>query len=64
MSEQFTATVYCKEERIATQTGNDLEQLYIWMLTQVNGSFGAVHGEIIDNRTNKTIRTFCKSPIE
>ena len=64
MNEQFTASVYCKEERIASQTGNDLEQLYTWMLIQVNGYFDDIRGEIMDNKTKKIVRTFCKAPIE
>ncbi|AWN73886.1 hypothetical protein LEAN103870_00750 [Legionella anisa] len=64
MSEQFTANVYCKEERIATQTGNDIDQLYTWMLIQVNGHFDDIRGEIIDNQTNNTVRTFRKASIE
>lgn len=64
MNEQFTAIVYCKEEQIAIQTGNDIDQLYTWMLAQVGSSFDDVHGELIDNDTHKTIRTFCKSPME
>ncbi len=49
---------------IATQTGDDLDQLYTWMLIQVNGHFDDIRGEIIDNTTNKTVRTFRKAPIE
>lgn len=64
MSEQFTANVYCKEERVATQTGNDIDQLYAWMLIQVNGHFDDIRGEIIDNQTNNTVRRFRKAPIE
>ncbi|RUR28753.1 hypothetical protein [Legionella qingyii] len=64
MSKQFTAHVYCKEERVATQTGDDLDKLYTWMLIQVNGHFDDIRGEIIENKTNKTVRTFRKAPIE
>ncbi|HHT0592224.1 TPA: hypothetical protein ACTXXA_002209 [Legionella anisa] len=64
MSEQFTANVFCKEKRIATQTGNDIDQLYTWMLIQVNGHFDDIRGEIIDNQTNNTVRTFRKASIE
>ncbi|KTC89892.1 hypothetical protein OQJ18_06580 [Fluoribacter dumoffii] len=64
MSTQFTANVYCKEERIATQTGNDIDKLYAWMLIQVNDNFNEIRGEIVDNKTNKIVRTFRKAPIE
>ena len=64
MSGQFTASVYCKDERIAIQSGDDIDQLYAWMLIQVNDTYGDIHGEIVDNITKKTVRTFCKAPIE
>lgn len=64
MSKLFTAHVYCKEARIATQTGENLDKLYTWMLIQVNGHFDDIRGEIIDNDTNQTVRTFRKAPIE
>ncbi|MGL5741609.1 MAG: hypothetical protein ACRCXC_03170 [Legionella sp.] len=64
MNEQFTATVYCNEERIVAKNGNDFEQLYTWMLIQVNGVFGEIHGEIIDNTTRAVVRRFRKAPIE
>jgi hypothetical protein len=64
MNEQYTASVYCGEEQIAKQAGVDVDQLYTWMLIQVNGHFGDIHGDIIDNKTKKTIRTFRKCAIE
>lgn len=64
MNEQFTATVYCKDERIAIQTGDDVDKLYTWMLIQVNGTYSDIHGEIVDNKTQKTVRAFRKAPIE
>jgi hypothetical protein len=64
MNEQFTASVYCKTERIAIKAGNDVDKLYAWMLIQVNGNYSDIHGEIVDNITNKTVRVFRKAPIE
>ncbi|STY28885.1 Uncharacterised protein [Legionella wadsworthii] len=64
MSHHFTATVFCKDEKIATQTGDDLDKLYTWMLIQVNGQYNEVRGEIVENKTNKIVRTFRKAPIE
>ncbi len=65
MSEQeYTASVYCSEEQIAQQEGNDIDELYTWMLIQGNSHYGDIHGEIIENKTQKTIRTFRKSAIE
>ena len=64
MDDLYSAKVYCNEEVIAHKTGDDIEQLYIWMLGQTGGNFGDVHGEIIDNKTKKIIKTFRKSDIE
>ncbi|MFT4059738.1 MAG: hypothetical protein QM652_09335 [Legionella sp.] len=64
MNEQYTASVYCGEEQIAKQTGANVDELYAWMLVQVNEHFGDIHGEVIDNKTKKTVRAFRKCPIE
>jgi hypothetical protein len=64
MNEQYTASVYIGDEQFAKQAGNDIDELYTWMLIQGTGRFGDVHGEIIDNKTKKTVRTFRKCPIE
>lgn len=64
MNEQYTASVYCGEEQIANQAGNDIDVLYTWMLTQGSTHIGNIHGEIVDNQTQKVIRTFRKSAIE
>ncbi|WP_028388404.1 hypothetical protein [Legionella fairfieldensis] len=64
MNHQYTACVYCNEEKIATKMGDDVDKLYVWMLLQVNGNFGDVHGEIINNDTEEIVRTFRKSNIE
>jgi hypothetical protein len=34
------------------------------MLIQVNGTYSDIHGEIVDNKTKKTVRAFRKAPIE
>ena len=64
MNELYTAAVYTGDEQFAKQDGNDLDELYTWMLIQGSIYFGDVHGEIIDNNTKKTIRTFRKCAIE
>ena len=64
MSHQYIANVYCNEEKIATQSGDDIEQLYVWMLLQVEDNFGDVHGEIVDSQTLKTIKTFRKCDMD
>lgn len=64
MSKTYTAFVYTGKELLATQVGSDLDDLYAWMLIQGNGHFGDVHGEIIENKTTKIIRTFRKASEE
>lgn len=64
MNEQYTASVFCGEEQIAQKVGNDIDVLYTWMLTQGCVHMGDIHGKIIDNETQKIIRTFRKSAIE
>jgi hypothetical protein len=64
MDKQFTATVYCQNEAIASKAGDDLDKLYTWMLIQVNGHSNDIRGEIIDNQTHAILRTFCKTAIE
>lgn len=64
MNEQYTASVYCSEEQIASQVGDNIDELYTWMLIQGSGNIGDIHGEIIDNLTQKTVRTFRKAAIE
>ena len=64
MNEQYTASVFCEGVQIAKQFGDDVDKLYAWMLAQVTDRCGDIHGEIVDNQTQKIIRTFCKSAIE
>nr|WP_028372230.1 hypothetical protein [Legionella lansingensis] len=64
MNHQYTAKVYSEDAEVAQKTGDDLEELYIWMLTYNNGHGCGTHGEVIDNQTQEVVRTFKKSPIE
>jgi hypothetical protein len=66
MNHQYTAKIYSEDKEIAQKSGNDVEELYIWMLTSDNGRTpsSGTHGEIIDNHTQIVIRKFKKSPIE
>lgn len=64
MNTHYTATLYCKDEKIATETGDDIDELYTWLLVQVDGKFGDIHGEVCDNNTLKIVRKFRKAPIE
>jgi hypothetical protein len=64
MKNQYTATAYCNEEKIAAKEGEDVEMLYAWMLLQANGNCGDVHGDIVDNKTKKVVRTFQKTYLD
>ncbi len=62
MKDKYTAKIYFENDEIAHNSGDDVDELYTWMLTQAQGKFGSIHGEIIDNKTNKVIKRFRKSP--
>lgn len=64
MKELYTASVYSGQKQIAEKAGDDLDQLYTWMLVQGQEQFGDIHGEIIENSTQKVVRAFRKCPIE
>lgn len=59
---KYTAKLYLAKDEIVDSEGDDIDKLYSWMLAQAEGKFGSVHGEIIDNKTNKVVRQFRKSP--
>ena len=64
MSEHYTAKMYCGAEEIAQKSGDDIEQLYVWLLAAANGPNGGSHGEIIDNETRQVVRHFKKRSVE
>ena len=64
MSEHYTAKMYCGAEEIAHKSGDDIEQLYVWLFGVANGPNGGNHGEIIDNETQQVVRQFKKRSVE
>ncbi|HHF7346612.1 TPA: hypothetical protein ACPSKE_001754 [Legionella feeleii] len=64
MSEHYTARIYCGAEEIAHKSGDDIEQLYVWLLAVANGPHGGSHGEIIDNEKQEVVRQFKKRSVE
>ena len=64
MKLNYTATIYCEEEIIAFKHGDDVEELYLWMLTQANGKPGGLHGQILEVKTKTVIRQFRKAPLD
>lgn len=62
MAFKYTAKVYFDKDEIAQESGNDIEELYNWMLIKAQGKFGNFSGEIMDNKTGKIVKGFRKSP--
>ncbi|HHF7373777.1 hypothetical protein SCQ64_05095 [Legionella pneumophila serogroup 1] len=64
MSKQYTAKIYCGSDEIARQSGDNMEQLYVWMLAYVEKISGEIHGEVTDNITHQVVSQFKKQSIE
>jgi hypothetical protein len=62
MKFKYTAKIYFDKDEVEHDSGDDLDALYTWMLMKAQGKFGNLHGEIIDNKTKKVVKTFRKSP--
>ena len=59
---RYTAILYFNNEELLLNSGDNLEALYIWMLTQSEGFKSTIYGKIIDNEDNhKIVREFRKS---
>lgn len=59
---RYTAKLYFDDEEIAHESGDDVDELYTWMLIKSQGKFGNFNGEIIDNKSGKAVRSFRKAP--
>lgn len=55
----YTAKVYFDTFEIANRSGDNLELLFIWMLSQVQGKFGNLSGKLTNNKTHFIEREFC-----
>lgn len=65
MKHSYLAKLYLGNNKSIDNAGDDLEQLYVWMLSQAAGeNSDDVHGEIIDNKTLETVRTFRKCTVD
>ena len=62
MAFKYTAKIYFDQDEVAHESGNDIDELYNWMLLKAQGKFGNFNGEIIDNKTGKVVKAFRKSP--
>jgi hypothetical protein len=59
---RYDAKIYFDEGEVAHESGNDVDELYNWMLLKTQGKFGNFNGEIIDTKTKKVVKSFRKSP--
>lgn len=58
----YTAKIYFDDDEVAEESGDDIDVLYNWMLTNTQGKFGNFHGAIFDNKTGEVVKTFKHSP--
>ncbi|STX81323.1 Uncharacterised protein [Legionella busanensis] len=57
----YTATVYFGPHIINTKSSNDLDTLFIWMLTEGNKDFGESSGQIVNNLNQEVVKQFKKN---
>lgn len=62
MSYRYSAKIFIDGSETEYNSGDDLEKLYMWLLTAAQGKFGDVSGEVVDNKTQKVVKKFRKSP--
>lgn len=62
MNHKYTARIYLEKDEVEDSSGDDLDELYAWMLSRAEGTFGNIHGDIIENATKEVVRQFRKSP--
>jgi hypothetical protein len=62
MAFKYTATIYFDDNEVYEEKGDDVDELYNWMLIKTQGKFGNFNGEITDNKTKKVVKSFRKSP--
>ncbi|HCJ1069205.1 MULTISPECIES: hypothetical protein [Legionella] len=48
----YTAQLYFDNIKINNRSGNDLDSLFVWMLTQAQGKLGNLNGKITNNKTH------------
>jgi hypothetical protein len=60
MQHKYDAKIYFGEKIVLYTTGDDIEQLYVWMLSNSDKHMGFIHGEIIDNQSHEVVKKFKK----
>lgn len=56
----YTAKLYEAEQEIQRKSGDNLDELYVWMLAQAHGKPGNFSGDVINNQTEEVVRHFKK----
>ncbi|WED43726.1 hypothetical protein [Legionella cardiaca] len=60
----YTAKLYIDKKTIEERSGNNLEELYIWMMAKAHNQTSHYRGSIINNSTQKIIRNFQTCSLE
>lgn len=60
----YTAQVFLGDRLMAEKEGDDIDKLFVWMITQAKNDAGRYHGSIINNETQDVIRTFRTNSVE
>lgn len=56
MKHKYIAKVYVDDEIVET-SGDNVEELIVWMNGQAESSFNEIKGDIIDNKTHQIIKS-------
>ncbi|GEM_PF-1070193 len=62
MKYTYTAKIYLEDGEVILHSGNNVEELMVWMHGQAEASFGDMNGEIIDNKTHHVVKHFQYTP--
>lgn len=62
MACRYTARIYIDTTEVEKESGDNLDELYNWMLVKAQGKFGNLHGEVVDNKTGDVVKSFRKAP--
>lgn len=54
----YTARIYFDDIQIKECSGNNLDSLFIWMLSQQEREFGNYNGQITNNKTHLIEKEF------
>lgn len=57
MKHKYTAKVYVSDDEIIETSGDNVEELILWMNSQAEASFSEIKGDIIDNKTHQIVKS-------